>query len=158
MLPQDINIDLNVLPTLDFSTPYIGQPTLDSPLHDANFVEDTEHIACVADDAINRQFIAKGLQVPSFVAAGPRKRIFHDPAWTRAAIVTCGGLCPGLNDVIKGLVNTLWYVYGVDNIFGIRYGYEGLIPSYKLTPIELNPDVVDSIHTSGGTILGSSRG
>ena len=158
MLPQDINIDLDVLPTLNFEPTYLGEPTLDSPLRDANFVEDTERISCCADDSINQSFLQHGMRVPAFVAAGPRKRIFHDPAWTRVGIVTCGGLCPGLNDVIKGLVNTLWHIYGVDNIFGIQYGYKGLIPSYSLNPIVLNPDVVDSIHSSGGTILGSSRG
>ena len=158
MLPQDININLDLLPTLDFNATYLGEPTLDSPLKGANFVDDSERISCCADERVNQEFSKRGLPVPAFLAAGPRKRIFHDPAWTRAAIVTCGGLCPGLNDVIKGLVNTLWHIYGVDNIFGIQYGYQGLIPSYRLTPVELNPDVVDNIHSSGGTILGSSRG
>ncbi len=143
---------------MDFSISYVGEPTLESPLKDTNFVADNEHICFCADDSVNDVFRSKGQAIPRFVAAGPRKKIFHDPSWTRAAIVTCGGLCPGLNDVIKGLVNTLWYFYGVDNIFGIRYGYQGLVPSYKLTPIVLNPDVVDNIHTAGGTILGSSRG
>lgn len=158
MLPHDINVDLATLPQKDFSVQYLGEPTLESPLKDTIFVSDVERICYCADESVNDSYRAQGTTVPSFVAAGPRKRIFHDPAWTRAAIVTCGGLCPGLNDVIKGLVNTLWYSYGVDNIFGIRYGYQGLIPSYQLTPIVLNPDVVDTIHANGGTILGSSRG
>jgi 6-phosphofructokinase 1 len=158
MLPQNINVDLTRLPDLDFSVPYIGTPTLESPLHNATFVEDTERISFYADESINAACRAAGKAVPAFVAAGPRRRIFRDPTWTRAAIVTCGGLCPGLNDVIKGLVNTLYYFYGVDNIFGIKYGYQGLNPKYELSPLLLNPDVVDDIHTSGGTILGSSRG
>jgi len=143
---------------MDFSIKRLGVPTLDSPLKNTIFVEDTERICYSADAKQNEAFLKKHKVMPSFLAAGPRKQIFHDPAWTRAAIVTCGGLCPGLNDVIKGLVNTLWYFYGVDNIFGIRYGYQGLNPAYKLSPIELNPDVVDNIHAEGGTILGSSRG
>jgi 6-phosphofructokinase 1 len=99
-----------------------------------------------------------GKALPSFEKAGPKEEIFHDPAWTRAAIVTCGGLCPGLNDVIKGLVSVLHYDYGVKNIFGIPYGYRGFNPKYGLAPIILTPDVVDTIHDVGGTILGSSRG
>ncbi|MBR2075114.1 MAG: ATP-dependent 6-phosphofructokinase, partial [Fibrobacter sp.] len=69
-----------------------------------------------------------------------------------------GGLCPGLNNVIKGLVQVLWFDYGVRNIFGIPYGYRGLNPAYGYPPIMLNPDVVDAIQDDGGTILGSSRG
>jgi 6-phosphofructokinase 1 len=74
------------------------------------------------------------------------------------AIVTCGGLCPGLNNVIRGLVNVLTYDYGVRIIFGVRYGYMGLNPHYGLTAVRLAPEKVDKIHEEGGTILGSSRG
>jgi 6-phosphofructokinase 1 len=74
------------------------------------------------------------------------------------AIVTCGGLCPGLNNVIRGLVNVLTYDYGVRVILGIRYGYMGLNPHYGLTAKRLTPKEVDKIHEEGGTILGSSRG
>ena len=158
MLPQNIDVDLNELPTLDFSIQRLGSPTLVSPLKDATFVDDSERICYCADVARNQLFLKEHRMMPSFLAAGPRRQIFHDPSWTRVGIVTCGGLCPGLNDVIKGLVNTLWYIYGVDNIFGIKYGYQGLNPAYKLSPVVLNPDVVDDIHSEGGTILGSSRG
>ncbi|MGM0382573.1 MAG: ATP-dependent 6-phosphofructokinase, partial [Thermodesulfobacteriota bacterium] len=75
-----------------------------------------------------------------------------------AALVTCGGLCPGLNDVIRALVMVLWYRYGVKEIFGLRYGYRGLITSLKHVPIMLNPEIVEDIHKDGGTILGTSRG
>lgn len=158
MLPQNINVDLDALPQMDFSIPRLGTPTLTSPLKDAIFVDDSERICFCADAARNQLFLKEHNMMPSFLAAGPRRQIFHDAAWTRVGIVTCGGLCPGLNDVIKGLVNTLWYVYGVDNIFGIKYGYQGLNPAYRLSPMVLNPDVVDDIHSEGGTILGSSRG
>ena len=97
-------------------------------------------------------------QLPAFEKAGARKQIFHNPKSTRAAIITCGGLCPGLNNVIKGLVNVLEKDYGVKNIVGIRYGYKGLTKASNHEPIQLNSTVVDQIHKQGGTILGSSRG
>jgi len=94
----------------------------------------------------------------SFELAGPRERIFFDPPRTTAAIVTCGGLCPGLNDIIKGIVTQCHYRYGVTKVFGFRYGYEGLIQRYGHTPMILKPDSVAQIHNFGGTILGTSRG
>jgi 6-phosphofructokinase 1 len=90
--------------------------------------------------------------------AGPREMIFFDPSWLRAAIVTCGGLCPGLNDVIRAIVMALWHGYGVRTIYGIKYGYRGLLPNLQVPPIELTPEKVMNIHRQGGTMLGSSRG
>ncbi len=90
--------------------------------------------------------------------AGPRKKLFFNPENVKAAIVTCGGLCPGLNDVIRAIVMESFYRYGIKSILGIRYGYNGLNPAMGYHPIELTPDVVDEIHLDGGTILGSSRG
>ncbi len=90
--------------------------------------------------------------------AGPRQNIFFEPAEVHAAIVTCGGLCPGLNDVIRAIVMTLWYRYSVHRITGIPFGYRGFIPEFDLEPRELTPDIVADIHRNGGTILGSSRG
>jgi 6-phosphofructokinase 1 len=72
--------------------------------------------------------------------------------------VTCGGLCPGLNNVIRAIVMSLWYIYGVRRISGIRNGYRGFLPEYQLPVVDLNPDIVADIHKHGGTILGSSRG
>ncbi|HXK18734.1 MAG TPA: ATP-dependent 6-phosphofructokinase [Polyangiaceae bacterium] len=95
--------------------------------------------------------------LPAFELAGPRNRVFFDATRARAGIVTCGGLCPGLNNVIRGLVLELWFGYGVKRITGFRYGYEGLISRGK-TPEPLTPDTVQHIHHQGGTILGSSRG
>jgi 6-phosphofructokinase 1 len=94
----------------------------------------------------------------AFEMAGPRGKIFFDPTKTRCAIVTCGGLCPGLNDVIRSVVMEAWYRYGVRNILGIRYGYQGLLPGSGYDPIELTPDFVRDIHRHGGSILGSSSG
>ena len=158
MLPQNMSFTLEELIKLNFEVSRVGKPTLPSKIKDAIFVDDSERISYCADPTLNQQLLQANKPVPAFWAAGPRKMLFHDAPWSRAAIVTCGGLCPGLNDVIKALVNTLYYIYGVDNIFGIRYGYSGLNPACGHKPIELNPDVVDDIHTDGGTILGSSRG
>jgi 6-phosphofructokinase 1 len=94
----------------------------------------------------------------SLEIAGPREHIFFDPSKTKAAIVTCGGLCPGINDVIRSIVMELYYRYGVQNIVGIKYGFQGLIPRYRHEMMELTPEEVDDIHTHGGSILSSSRG
>jgi len=90
--------------------------------------------------------------------AGPRERIYFAPSHCHAAIVTCGGLCPGLNDVIRAVTRTLWYFYGVKRISGISYGFRGFLPKFKLSPRQLDPDIVDDIHNLGGSFLGSSRG
>jgi 6-phosphofructokinase 1 len=90
--------------------------------------------------------------------AGPREMIYFDPSKTRAAVVTCGGLCPGINNVIRSLVMTLNYRYGVKKILGIQYGFQGFNPEYGHDFVELTPKKVSNIHQFGGTILGSSRG
>ena len=94
----------------------------------------------------------------AFEAAGPRQRVVFDGPRTSAGIVTCGGLCPGMNNIIRGLVLSLWNGYGVRRILGFRYGYMGLLRSARVQPVSLDPDVVDNIHLRGGTVLGSSRG
>ena len=93
-----------------------------------------------------------------FEAAGPRKKLYFDPSRAKCAIVTCGGLCPGLNDVIRAIVMEAHHAYHVPSIMGIRYGLEGFIPAYGHQPVELTPERVADIHRFGGTILGSSRG
>jgi 6-phosphofructokinase 1 len=93
-----------------------------------------------------------------FEKAGPREKLFFHPANTRAAIVTCGGLCPGLNNVIRSVTRELRRSYGVTSVLGIRSGYRGLDPSRSKPPIELTEDVVEDIHKDGGTMLGTSRG
>jgi 6-phosphofructokinase 1 len=96
--------------------------------------------------------------LPAFELAGPRNRVFFDPRTVRCGIVTCGGLCPGINNVVRGLVLELAHGYGVRRILGFRYGYEGLISRFGHHPIALTPESVAHIHHQGGTILGSSRG
>ena len=96
-------------------------------------------------------------ELPSLEPGGPRKHIYFDPKQTRAAIVTCGGLCPGLNNVIRGLVLELADNYGITDVVGFRDGFRGLVgPSVE--PVRLSRDVVADIHNRGGTILGTSRG
>lgn len=94
----------------------------------------------------------------SFELAGPRKKLFFNPNETKAAIVTCGGLCPGLNDVIRSLYLELKHAYGVNQVLGFKGGYQGLDPDCPNPPIKLTSEFVDDIHKEGGTVLGTSRG
>ncbi|MBV9875663.1 MAG: ATP-dependent 6-phosphofructokinase [Verrucomicrobia bacterium] len=93
-----------------------------------------------------------------FELAGPRAKLFFEPARTRAGIVTCGGLCPGLNNVIRALFFELHHTHGVMEVLGFRGGYQGLVPAPGFEPVALTPSFVDQIHHHGGTILGTSRG
>ncbi|HLN20770.1 MAG TPA: ATP-dependent 6-phosphofructokinase [Bacteroidales bacterium] len=127
-----------------------------SPLY--KYVEDDERII---NDPSLKSFIEcrdNGTLPVSFEKAGPRETIFFEPAKTKVGVVTCGGLCPGLNNVIRSLVNELYYRYGIKRIFGFQYGFEGLVSKFNHPVIDLTPDMVGDIHLVGGTILGSSRG
>jgi 6-phosphofructokinase 1 len=93
-----------------------------------------------------------------FELAGARENLFFNPTETRAGIVTCGGLCPGLNDVIRSLYFEMRHAYGVKEVLGFRWGYQGLDPDHGAEPFVLTPELVDRIHLQGGTILGTSRG
>ncbi len=135
-----------------------------SPLQTASSLEikfrsDDERVLVEHRVNINGPVIdPKDEAVQRFEIAGPRAKMFFDPSRTTAGIVTCGGLCPGLNDIIKGLVTQLTTRYGVTKIFGFRYGYQGLVQRLGHTPITLKPESVKQIHLLGGSILGSSRG
>ena len=136
----------------------LGECKLPSPVRHRKYVADGERVFATENETFARFAETKLGHLPTFEKAGPKERIFHDPRWTRVGIVTAGGLCPGLNTVIKGLVEILKFDYGVTNVFGIRYGYAGLNPECGHEPIMLDADAVDTIHEAGGTILGSSRG
>ncbi len=123
-----------------------------------HFVSDTEHVLYHSSLEEIERILASGKRPLVFEKAGPREKIYFDPSKLKCGIVTCGGLCPGLNDVIRAIVLALHYHYGVRTIFGFAYGYEGLSYKYGHAPIELTPSVVEDIHQKGGTILGSSRG
>jgi 6-phosphofructokinase 1 len=112
------------------------------------------------DDRLSksREYTHEAPPPPAFELAGPRDRIFFDTKKLRAGIVTCGGLCPGINNVIRGLVLELTHGYGVEDILGFRYGYAGLVPGKGSPPIQLTPELVGDIHHDGGTTLGTSRG
>ncbi|NLL84548.1 MAG: ATP-dependent 6-phosphofructokinase [Lentisphaerae bacterium] len=143
----------------NFNVDTLGECKIDSPARQRDFIAPGSR-AVMAYDVAQLTAATQKLNgnLPSFEAAGPMRKIFHDPAWSRAAILTAGGLCPGLNHVIKGLVEILSFDYGIKMIYGIRYGYSGLIPKFGHEPMILTPDVVDTIHEDGGTILGTSRG
>jgi 6-phosphofructokinase 1 len=129
----------------------LGEPRFSSPLN--RFVND--------DWSVPEQII-RGSSATSpgweFELAGPRAKLFFDPTRTRAGIVTCGGLCPGMNNVIRSLFNELHHAYGVQEVLGFRGGYQGLDPARGRTPVRLTPEFVDNIHRQGGTVLGTSRG
>ena len=139
----------------------LGEPQFLSPLrhgHSERFKRETHRV--LYDDMLpsSQAAFIRGEVPISFEMAGPREMIFFDPPKVTAAIVTCGGLCPGVNDIIRGIVNELYNHYGTTRLYGIRYGYEGLIPRFGHVPLTLRPESVSTIHTFGGTVLGSSRG
>jgi 6-phosphofructokinase 1 len=123
-----------------------------------SFVSDKNRIVIEIDDCQILKMFEDGQRLPCFELAGPRRHIFFDPSKLRCALVSCGGLCPGLNDIIRSIVLELHYGYGVRNIIGIRYGLQGFIPRYGHDLIDLAPKTVVNIHDRGGTVLGSSRG
>ncbi|WP_318309418.1 ATP-dependent 6-phosphofructokinase [Flagellimonas crocea] len=123
-----------------------------------NFVSESDRLVFDLSMDYYNQCLNDGEAPVCMEKAGPRQNIFFDTKNTTAAIVTCGGLCPGINNVIRGLVMALHYFYGVKRIIGIPYGYEGLNPEKGHGLVELTPDKVKDIHQFGGTFLGSSRG
>ena len=150
----------NTLDRDTFRIDCIGECKIMSPLK-GEHVHFTTDDSCVLldkfySDLKNR--VTESGKIPVFEEAGPREKIFHDPRWSKAAILTAGGLCPGLNSVIKGLTLTLKQTYGVPLVYGIPYGYAGLNPAFGHPPVVLDGAAVDDIHEQGGTILGSSRG
>ena len=149
---------LNNPTTFDFRIEELGENPYSNPSNNAVFIDNTERIIFSSQLKNLKHQLETCAEVLSFEKAGARRKIFHNPESTQAAIITCGGLCPGLNNVIKGLVNILEQDYGVKNILGIRYGYKGLTKASTYPPIQLNSLIVDQIHKQGGTILGSSRG
>ena len=144
--------------TTKFKITSLGPCRIDSPLGLSAFISDDDRILFnTGIDNYALEQDASGLPL-SLECAGPREKIFFDPATTRAAIVTCGGLCPGINDVIRSLTMTLFYRYGVRQILGIKYGLRGLNPTLGHKPIGLTPDFVKDITHIGGSTLSSSRG
>ena len=123
-----------------------------------NFINENDRVLVDASEKYFMECFEKGEAPLSFEKAGPRQKIFFHPKKVKCAIVTAGGLCPGLNDVIRSIVLELYYIYGVHNIIGIPYGYQGLSSKFNHEVIPLDPERVSYIHELGGTILSSSRG
>ena len=143
----------------DLSVQQLGPPKVRTPYRARRYVSDDERtLYDTRQSAVDSAATSSDPSTASFELAGPRKMIYFDPSKTRCAIVTCGGLCPGLNDVIRAIVLQLYYHYGVKTIYGFRYGFEGLIPQYGHQPLMLEPSTVTQIHQHGGSVLASSRG
>jgi 6-phosphofructokinase 1 len=143
---------------LDLSISRLGECRISSPMISGHAVDDADHVLYHNNLQAIDEYQRAGKLPPFFEKAGPRQKIYFDPSKLKCGIVTCGGLCPGLNDVIRAIVMSLFHHYGVQTVFGFPYGYEGLSPRYKHSPMELTPDLVAGIHEQGGSILGSSRG
>ncbi len=149
----------------DLRVSRLGDPRFDSPL--AGFIggrRTNEHYVSEDDRVLYHDTVSElaGLDGtapawPSFEPGGPRRRLFFEPGATTVGVVTCGGLCPGLNDVIRGIVMELALHYGIPTVTGFRNGYLGLTASGP-EPATLTPESVDHINQHGGTVLGSSRG
>ena len=150
----------------DFTVPNLGTPKIASPIvlskiqgdSIVNYVNDNECILYEIDVDADRDTTFTIDRKSLLEKAGPREFVYFNPGHVHAGIVTCGGLCPGLNDVIRSIVRSLWLSYGVRRVTGIKYGFRGLLPEFKIPTLDLDPDFVDDIHKIGGTILGSSRG
>jgi len=134
----------------------LGKPHFDCPKERGHFVSENANGTLVY---ISKKGFENHREEPVFFEeAGPRRKIFFDPPKTKVAIVTCGGVCPGTNDVIRSIVMDAHHNYGVAATLGIRYGFRGFIPECRHDVMELTPDSVAHIHEFGGTLLGSSRG
>ncbi len=142
----------------DFTIENLGKCRYPSPMQGGGFIGDNERILFHSRYEELRPYIDTNRVPPTIELAGPRERIFFDPATIACGIVTCGGLCPGINDVIRAVTLSLYHHYGVRRVYGFRYGYEGLVKRHGNIPLILTPESVDQIGELGGTILASSRG
>jgi len=150
----------------DLAVTTLGPCRIDSPLRpliesrktNVHYVEEDDRVLFADTASLVAAAGVRAEALPGFEPAGPRKAIFFDPPKMRVGIVTCGGLCPGINDVIRGLVMELSFHYGVQRIHGFKNGYQGFISRYGHDVIDLTPELVSGIDEDGGTILGTSRG
>ena len=153
-------------PRSDFTVSRVGEARVNSPIQYshvlgdriANYVSDQNKILFRVALSENESRTCTVPELGLLERAGPRDKIYFNPSHVNAGVVTCGGLCPGLNDVIQAIVKCLWHRYGVRRIRGIRFGYRGLLEESTAPLIDLTPHTVEGIHNVGGSILGSSRG
>jgi 6-phosphofructokinase 1 len=141
----------------------LGERRLLSPIEHRLFTPDNARVLLEVDSVEGAEpstltAVSSVTKPLAFEKAGPREHIYFDPRKSKAAIVTCGGLCPGLNNVIRHLYFALRDGYGVPTVYGVRHGYLGLTPEALQPPMELTADWVEAIHHQGGTMLGTSRG
>jgi len=150
--------DLSEVKNLTIET--LGEPSCESPLvKEGRPFVNLQSRVFVYSNALDLQECEHcRMSPPGFEEAGPRQKIFFHPDHVTAGIVTCGGLCPGLNDVVRSITLTLRHEYGVGRILGFRYGYQGISSQRRADPMELTDEAVADIQHRGGTILGSSRG
>ena len=148
----------------DLAITRLGPRNVDTPLKELfdsreetiHYVTPTDRV--LLDDTLGMAKRRPGeiADLPAFNPGGPREKLFFEPTTVTAGIVTCGGLCPGLNNVIRGLVLQLTKAYGVKRILGFRNGYQGLTDGSE--PVTLTPALVKDIHGRGGSFLGTTRG
>ena len=143
---------------LDFTVARLGECRIPSPMQGVRFTADGEHVLYHARLEDLKPWLDRGATPPAMECAGPRRTLYFDPVGLACGIVTCGGLCPGLNDVIRAIVLSLFHHYGVRTVYGFRFGFEGLVRRHGHVPLELTPASVNRISEIGGSILGSSRG
>ena len=141
----------------DTKIPTLGPTKIPTPIRNPRYVDESLPVTLMLT-AEELTELDTGILKKNFEKAGPREKLYFDPSKTRCAIVTCGGLCPGINDVIRSIVMEAHYHYGIRTVFGICNGLRGFIPEYEYEIKELTPQSVSHIHQFGGTILGSSRG
>ena len=148
---------------LNTQIPTLGEAKILSPLKTHTKKGDPEKRFVPDDAKIIVDVQMDNLKTPlkkniCFDQAGPREKIYFDPSKLKCAIATCGGLCPGLNDIIRSIVLELYHIYNVKTIYGIKHGLQGFIPEFEHDVVELHPESVSGIQNTGGSMLGSSRG
>ncbi len=143
---------------LDFNIEHLGCCSFLSPMRGVRFTADDERLLYHSRAEEVRPFVAAGVEPPSMELAGPRQQIYFDRHALACGVVSCGGLCPGINNVIRAVVMSLYHHYGVRRILGFRYGFKGLVKRHGHAPITLTPEAVNNIGELGGTVLASSRG
>ncbi len=144
---------------IDTTIERLGEATIPSPAGYEYYTKDSAVVLYKAifdnPEEVNDYHAANPI---FFEQAGPREKIFFDPQWVTAGIVTCGGLSPGINDVVRAVFMELHYRYKVERVLGFKYGYEGLTRKHGHKPMLLTHEIVSDIHNDGGSILSSSRG
>ncbi len=156
MIPHDLCTEIPVLGKANIASPI--KRCLSPGKGEKCFISDTSRIIVDVQSEFVQDAIDGGQTLLSFEQAGPREKIYFDPSKLKCAVVTCGGLCPGLNDIIRAIVLELYHIYHVKTIYGIRHGLQGFVPEYEHDVMDLTPASVSGIQDMGGTILGSSRG